>query len=97
PAGRLTGKPLAVFLETAARGDFRQRLARLVASGESSDTMRVRFISRDDVVRDPGLRATDLRWLIVPESVALREERERLFRESEAARLAAEDADRAKT
>jgi PAS domain S-box-containing protein len=104
---RLGGKPLPVYIETARRTDFRLELARLVASGESSGTMRVTFHSRDGVAvdthcvigvaRDRGLRATELRWLIVPDSVALREERERLFRESEKARIAAEDANRAKT
>jgi signal transduction histidine kinase len=49
------------------------------------------------VVRDPALRATDLRWLIVPESIAFRAERERLLHESEQARIAAEEANRAKT
>jgi PAS domain S-box-containing protein len=104
---RLPGKPLPVYIETTARTDFRIDLARLVASGESSGTMRVRFVSRDGVAsdthcvigvaHDANLRATELRWLIVPDSVALREERERLLRESERARIAAEDANRAKT
>jgi signal transduction histidine kinase len=104
---RLTGKPLQVFINPDVRTDFRTDLTRLVASGESSGTMRVTFFSRDlipheslcviGVSRDAGLRATELRWLIIPEAVALREERERLLAESERARIAAESANRAKT
>jgi signal transduction histidine kinase len=104
---RLQGKPLQVFINPDARTDFRLELARLVASGESSGTLRVTFFSRDlipheslcviGVSRDAGLRATELRWLIIPEAVALREERERLLAESERARIAAESANRAKT
>jgi PAS domain S-box-containing protein len=104
---RLTGKPLPVFLDVEARTNFRQDLARLVASGEPSGTLRVRFDSRHGtatdtlcvigVARDAGLHVSELRWLIVPETLALREERERLLRESENARIAAEDANRAKS
>jgi PAS domain S-box-containing protein len=102
-----SAKPLVVFVEPSARAAFRSDLTRIVAGGETTGAMRVNFVSRDavehpslcviGVVRDRHLAPIELRWLIVPESIALREERERLFRESERARLAAEEADRAKT
>jgi PAS domain S-box-containing protein len=106
-SSRLVGKPLPVFIDVATRVDFRTELAKLVASGEASGNMRVRVMTREGlahdaicvigVVRDSTLRTTELRWLIVPETLALRAERERLLHESERARVAAEDANLAKT
>jgi PAS domain S-box-containing protein len=103
----LAGKPLAVFVDRAARTEFRAQLVRITSSGDSTATIRVRLVSRSGepidmtsvvgILRDRDNRVTELRWLFVNDTMALQAEREKLLTAAEAARVAAEAADTAKT
>jgi signal transduction histidine kinase len=102
----LPGKPIAVFVDPARRVEFRQDLNRVLLSADLNGTLRTTLVGSDHlshqvfcvigVVRDQSLNATELRWLLVPESIALRAERV-LLQRAEEARRAAEEANRAKT
>jgi PAS domain S-box-containing protein len=103
----LIGKPLAVFVDPPARTDFRTQLLRIASSRDSTATIRVRLVSRGGeaidmtsavgIVRDRDDRVAEIRWLLVNDSMALQTEREQLLAAAEAARVAAESADTAKT
>jgi PAS domain S-box-containing protein len=103
----LIGKPLAVFVDPAARTEFRTQLLRIASSADSATIIRVRLVSRGGdaidmtsavgIVRDRDGGVAGLRWLLVNDSTALQTEREQLLAAAEAARAAAESADIAKT
>lgn len=106
-ADRLHGKPLAVFIDAGGRPDFRRELARITGSRLASHRLTLQVSGRDKrqhavsaivgVVRGRLSEVLELRWLLVDESLALQDERERMIAAANQARAAAEASDQAKS